>query len=141
MYHISNYTPSVPQLGHTFLGARDPKGLAASRSICRKTWKLRPLKPCRICGKSMGNLWEICGKSMGNLCEIHGKPWFLPVLTSVYHHSYGFPADLWSNPRHFGLQMAGQKVCYSNSTTVFQTTLGAKHIPSCRNQLLKATPP
>ena len=59
MYHISNYTPSVPQLGHTFLGARDPKGLAASRSICRKTWKLRPLKPCR-------DLWEIYGKSMGN---------------------------------------------------------------------------
>ena len=63
-----------------------------------------PWSPAGICGKSMGNLWEICGKSMGNLWEIHGKTWFLPVLTSVYHHSEGFPADLWSNPRHFGLQ-------------------------------------
>ena len=141
MYHISNYTPSVPQLGHTFLGARDPKGLAASRSICRKTWKLRPLKPCRdlweIYGKSMGNLWnlwEIYGKSTGK----HGFYRFLHLFTTIlkaFLQIFGRIQDI------SDCKMAGQKVCYSNSTTVFQTTLGAKHIPSCRNQLLKATPP
>ena len=94
---------------------------------------------------SVGNLWEIYGKSVGNLWEIYGKSTgkhgfyrFLHLFTTIlkaFLQIFGRIQDI------SDCKMAGQKVCYSNSTTVFQTTLGAKHIPSCRNQLLKATPP
>ena len=83
---------------------------------------------------SVGNLWEIYGKSTGN----HGFYRFLHLFTTIltaFLQIFGRIQDI------SDCKMAGQKVCYSNSTTVFQTTLGAKHIPSCRNQLLKATPP
>lgn len=114
IYHIFTEIVSIsPRVGEHFLGDHRPRGdphshaaalgLAASRSMARNTWKLRPLKPWE-------NPWETDG--------------FWPVLTCFTAMALGFPAEKPGRIRGLAqlahCKMVGQKVCTRSSSTKLQ---------------------